>query len=1664
MLCLLNCSTQDHYLSMKKLLTLLILVSISLTAQAQVPANDCASRVLICGDENLNNNSSGPGVDEFPGGTGCLVDGEHQSAWYEVRISAAGTLEFTLNPNAGAGEDYDFAVWGPNPICGGLGAPLRCSYADGNCGFCPQTGIGMGATDFSEPAPGQDGFVAPINANVGDRYYILIDNFNSSSAGFSLTWTGTAELGNVVVQAGPDREVCAPATVQLNGTQVGGTTPNIFWVADPPSALAFLSNPGILNPIANIPAGFEGEITYTLNVEQGACEGLDQIVINVADPVIEAITIFAFCESATGGLVTSVSGAPPPFTYQWATGQTSANLFNILPGDYTVTVTNVTGCSEEETFTVTGNNVPPSINAILSPAFCTSATGAIDMTPGAGIPPFQYEWSNGETTQDLQSLTPGLYIVTVRDSRGCTNERAFNILVNPLVLDPTASIQNSFCNQPNGSLQASSNNGLAPFTYLWSTGATTATIANLPVGTYTVTIRDSRGCTGVEPFSITTQQLPSLISPGAQNFCDLYVFPQVQVTNGSLNVVHYYTGVNGTGTEYDPGDTTTVGGMIYIYSNLGSNCVLQDSFLLTIRKKSSSLIDPTLCPGQSIVVNGTTYNTANPSGNQVLQWGNTVGCDSTIQVNLQFYPPAVSTLNRTLCPGQSLTVGSQTFNQSNLSGTVVLPNASFHGCDSTIQVTIQYYPPAVGTVVRTLCGGQSVTVGTQTFNQSNPNGTVVLAGAAQHGCDSTVTVSLTYTQTLNTFLNPVLCQGATFTVSGTTFGPGNQTGQVPLLSLFGCDSIVHVNLQYFPPALGVFTPKICANASITFQGQTFNAANPSGTVVLAGASAQGCDSTVAVTLSFIPPVSSFFSPKVCTDDVVTVGTSTFSAANPSGTVMFNSFQGCDSIVVVNLQFFPIASGTLNRTLCVGQSLTVGGQTFNGINPSGSVVLPNAALHGCDSTVLVSLSFVQTLNTFLTPTLCIGETFNVSGTVFTAANPSGNVMLSSVAGCDSVVHVTLGFYPPALGSVSPVRCSDQTFSVGGQVFSVANPSGNVILQNASSHGCDSTVAVAVTFIQPVASFQSPIICPGTSINIAGTVFNQSNPSGLINLNSAVTGCDSLVNVSVTFYPVAPGTFSASLCEDETLTIGNTVFTKNNPSGTVSLAGAGVHGCDSTLQVSLIFNPIVQTSLDYILCPGESVTVNGTTYTSANPVGQSILQSFTSCDSIVTVSVQYYPLATASILPVRCVGESFTLGGQTFTAANPSGVVVLSGVAQHGCDSIVTVSLSFTQPQNTFLTPTLCAGASFSAAGQTYNAANPMGNVTLQSQAGCDSIVHVSLAFYPPAVGSLVRELCTGQTLTIGGQTFNAATPTGSVTLAGAALHGCDSTFSVALSFVPVINTYFSPNLCPGETFTTAGQTFNALNPIGTIALIASGGCDSVVNVSVSYYPPAKGVLKVEKCPGQKFVYGNLQLSETTPNGSIMLENATVNGCDSLLEISVSYHYLTLELGPNQSLIQGDSFQFNPITNAEVASLTWTPTTYLSNPSILFPSSTPQRSIIYILKIVDSIGCAVEDRITLEVDEPNIYAPNIISPNGDGINDYFTLFAGKNINNIRLMRIYDRWGSQLFERENFSPNVDNLGWDGSFNGKKMNPAVYIWYAEIDLPGGKVILLKGDVTIKD
>lgn len=110
-----------------------------------------------------------------------------------------------------------------------------------------------------------------------------------------------------------------------------------------------------------------------------------------------------------------------------------------------------------------------------------------------------------------------------------------------------------------------------------------------------------------------------------------------------------------------------------------------------------------------------------------------------------------------------------------------------------------------------------------------------------------------------------------------------------------------------------------------------------------------------------------------------------------------------------------------------------------------------------------------------------------------------------------------------------------------------------------------------------------------------------------------------------------------------------------------------------------------------------------------------------------------------------------------------------------------------------------------------------------------------------------------------------------------------------------------------------------------------------------------------------------------------------------------------------------------------------------------------------------GCQITDDLQLTLPPKiDIYIPSAFSPNGDGINDFFTIFTSPSITNIRSLQIGDRWGNLVFQAANFPPNQASLGWNGTFNNRTLQGQSFIYLAIIEMPDGEIKKLSGELVL--
>ncbi|MCD4792488.1 MAG: choice-of-anchor L domain-containing protein [Bacteroidales bacterium] len=368
-----------------------------------------------------------------------------------------------------------------DPTCGESNGSIDISVSDGNPPFSYLWNTGATAQDLFDVSSGA------YDVNITD-YNSCVYNFlfNLSDAGGSLS-----------LSADVFSETCPESSDGSIDLTADGTEP-----------ITYSWNTGSTNQdIDNLAPG-----NYTVNVSDGNnCNAVETYVVEEATEInITSEITDENCGDHEGSIDITVAGGIQPYIFLWSNGETTEDIDELAQGDYTVTITDLNGCTKEESFHITnyvGNCIVDCdleiTNADLTDESCGDGNGAIDLTIFTSFSPYNVSWNNGATTDNISSLSEGEYIITITDAEGCELVQIYNIENQSgdfVISDFTTTDET--CGNGTGSIDITIYGGAGPYSYLWSNAATTEDILDLNAGEYTVTVTDANLCSVSEIITV----------------------------------------------------------------------------------------------------------------------------------------------------------------------------------------------------------------------------------------------------------------------------------------------------------------------------------------------------------------------------------------------------------------------------------------------------------------------------------------------------------------------------------------------------------------------------------------------------------------------------------------------------------------------------------------------------------------------------------------------------------------------------------------------------------------------------------------------------------------------------------------------------------------------------------------------------------------------------------------------------------------------------------------------------------------------------------------------------------------------------------------------------------------------------------------------------------
>ena len=1167
--------------------------------------------------------------------------------------------------------------------------------------------------------------------------------------------------------------MCAGNTVTLTAQSTGGI---------------YRWNNGELQPSITVSLPGQYVVTVTNAFECSVSAAVQ--VISVDLPEADIIGDNQVC-NGSGLLLEAVGGTD----FLWSDGSTT-NEVTVYPAEnttYSVTVSNVYGCSMVKDIFVTVNPLPE-IELVGNNSICAGGNTSFYVSGASS-----YQWSNGASDDHITVGTEGVYTVTATDLNGCQSTASMVLTVHPL---PVIKIngRNTFCQGGNTTITATGAN-----TYEWSSGEVTQSIVVSYAGSYTVTGTDQHGC------SATKSVVVSLSTVNASISGNLYIChgqsTVLTVTGDSDNTYHWFDG-NTTNTI-----SISTAGQYSVTVTNASGC--QNTLTAMLNEYNTSIPEIsgnlTICENQTTTLrasggmsylwdNGSTQAmiTVNATGTYSVTTTNSYGCTATTSATVLVNPiPSVNILAmNTICKDEEVTLTAvaptaATFQWNSGQNTAIItvsPNVSSiytvlvtdeNGCTNTgsTQITVNPLPQVIISGQTSICQGDTAYLsasGGVSYSWSN----------GQQGANLNVTTPGTYIVTATS-------------VSGCSAVAQANVTTNPLPTATVTEQVEVCRGQQ--AQLVVDAPSGCNYSWSTGSHQSMTSVTEPGEYWVTVTNANYCSQVyqAVVVVHELPVVSVVGMTDICQGQNTTLtamGAATYlwntgetspeisisPSSNTTYSVTGYDANGCSATVQkdVNVEALPVVQIQGNRTICQGQATVltvVGGASYqwsNGSTYQDIVANPNVtttytvtaySASGCSSTgsATVTVNVLPSIFFSGQTTICQGQSTTIVASGGSSYSWNTGATTNSISVSEAGVYkvnVTNSLNCVRSDSVTVVVLDNPVVSIDGLSLVCQGLAATLTASGAETYLWNTGEAGAAIMVMPEQT---------TTYNVIGYDGNgcSATVSKVVNVEAVpqvyISGELSVCHGSTTTLTASNGySYAWSTGSTE-----SSVIVSNQGAYTVTASSA--NGCQSMASVTVVDRPApvfnlsgsgsfcenttevlsVSGNNEYVWSTGETTpqitisTAGVYTVTATNDYG---------CSQSASMYVTMMPAPELSIVGVSdlCQGDAATLVAsadaahfvwstgdttQSVTVIPDNSVYSVTATGANGCSSVAQHQIVTLPAYNIALTGSICEHQEFHNYGFDIPVMDTAGTYTfvqyLQTADGCDSTLNLLLTVNP-----------------------------------------------------------------------------------------------------------------------------------------------------------------------------------------------------------------------------------------------------------------------------------------------------------------------------------------------
>jgi gliding motility-associated-like protein len=1325
---------------------------------------------------------------------------------------------------------------------------------------------------------------------------------------------------------------------------------------------------------------------------------------------------------STGSFSASTTGGASPYDYTLMNGATTVATFSNIAGSqsftglpagtYTLNVLDNSGCPGSSTITITQPATAVSVSITGSTnASCGASNGTATATATGGSSPYDYVWTgsagtlqttnNITGTNTLSGLAAGTYTVTVTDNNNCTTTTTATITSTGGATVSITAQTNVLCfGAATGNATATALGGSSPYDYVWTGSAGTLLTTNNITGSNTL----SGLAAGT--YTITVTDNAGCTSTATATITQPASAAAVSIT-GSADASCGAS--NGSATA-----TATGGTSPYDYVWTGSAGTLQTTNNITGANTLNGLAAGTYTITVTDNNNCTTTATATISNTG----GATVSI--TAQTNVLCFGGTTGDATATAVGGSSpydyVWTGSagtlQTTN--NIAG----PNTLSGLAAGTYTITITDNAGCISTATAIItqpasAAGVSITAFTDASCGASNGAATATATGGSSPYDYVWTGTTGTLQTTNNIAGPNTLSGlaaGTYTIAITDNNNCTTTTTATIANTGGATVSItaQTNVLCFGGTSGDATATAIGGSSpydYVWTGtagtlQTTN--NIAGPNTLSGLAAGTYTITVTDNAGCNSTSTAIITEPASAVAVSITGTTATPCGASTGTATAQASGGTSPYDYV----WTGTAGVLQTTNNITTDNTLSGLT------AGTYTVAIADGNGCVTTATASVTSTGGATVSITAqtnVLCFGGT-------------TGDATATAAGGTSPYDYV----WTNASGTLQT------TTNIAGSNIIDSLAAGTYTVTVTDNGGCVSNATVIITEPLSAAAVAITGTTPAACGTANGSATAQANggtgpydyvwtgTAGVLQTTNNISSADVLNSI-------AAGTYTVTITDNNGCISSTTATVSNSGGATISITAQTNVLCFGGTTGSATANTTGGTSpYDYVWTGSTGILQTTNNISVPNPINGLAAGTYTitvtdngGCISSATVTITQpstaLALSTASSSNTTC---GLNNGSATVSASGGTTGYTYNWLPSGGTGTAATALASGTYTV-TVSDANLCTATTTATIGASTGVSAA---ITAQTNVTCFAGNNGSATVTPSGGTTYTYSWTGGGGTAATASSLAAGTYTVTVTSAS-----CSNTTTVTITQPPTITTAITvtPAICASAT--------------GDASAVASGGT---------------GAFTYQWLSGE-----TTSTIDSLSPGPISLTVTDALGCTQTTTAAVaSVGSITAYTSPDVTITAGQSTTLNATGGL---TYTWSPSTGLSCTTCDSPVASPLQSTTYCVT-ADSLSCTDTSCVRVNVEIPcptntDLAVPNAFSPNGDTHNDIFCLRGWSNCIQTFTIYIYDRWGEKVFE----STDAD-FCWDGTYRGKALDPAVFVYFITATFSNETKVDAKGNISL--